>query len=115
ILNGVEQPNALFHWPLKGFASGDQTHAASALVNNRRQHRVLQVGCAFGFAATVNQPSAAHVAIRHLIAAKVDGMVARQLGIDPFVEFTVTGSASAEGLEPTIILRQLLLYDIRLN
>src|SRR6266852_2800051 len=42
-------------------------------------------------------------------------MVAGQLRIDPFVEFTVTGSASVEGLEPTIILRQLLLYDVCLN
>src|SRR3979411_1151075 len=48
---------------------------------------------------------AAHVAVGHLVARQVDGMVAGEIGVDALVEFAVAGIAHVEGLVAAIIFR----------
>src|SRR5439155_6377427 len=78
ILDGVEELNTFFHGTLESFAAGDETGAASALVDDRRGDSFFEVVCA-GSAAAVDQSHAAHVAVGNLIAGQVDGMIAAQI------------------------------------
>ena len=58
---------------------------------------------------------AACEAVDDLVAAKVDGVIAVELGVDAFVEFAVTGIAHVEGLVAAVIFRELLLDDVGLD
>src|SRR6266403_4483917 len=89
VLDGVEKLDAFLHRALESFTARDQAGAAGALVDHRRGHRFFEIVRA-GSPTTVDQARAAHVAIRDLVAAQVDGMIAAELGIDAFVEFAVT-------------------------
>src|SRR5579884_1026138 len=51
VLDGVQQPDAFGQWPLERLAPGDQPHAAGALVDHRRGHRLGQVVFARGATA----------------------------------------------------------------
>jgi cardiolipin synthase (CMP-forming) len=82
VLNRVEQFDALLHRLLERLAPGDQPHAAGALVDHRGAHGFGQVALALRFAARVDQPGAAHVAVGDLIAAQVDRVVGGQLAVD---------------------------------
>jgi len=57
----------------------------------------FEIVCA-GCAAGVDEARAAHVAIRDLVAAEIDGMIAGEVGVDALVEFTVAGIAHIEHL-----------------
>src|SRR5882724_1482538 len=43
VLNRVKQLHTFFHWALERFAAGNQTCAASAFVDDRGRHRLLEV------------------------------------------------------------------------
>src|SRR6201984_525785 len=88
VLNGVEQLHAFFHRALNGFAAGNQARTAGTLVDDRCCHSLFKIICA-GCTAAVDQPGAAHIAVCHLIAAEVDGMIAGQVGVNALVEFFV--------------------------
>src|SRR2546427_12275506 len=76
VLNGVQELDAFFHGTLERFASRNEAGAAGALVDDGGGDGFLEIVCA-GSAATVDQTRAAHVAVGDLIAAEIDGMVAR--------------------------------------
>ena len=42
-------------------------------------------------------------------------MVAGELGVHPLVEFAIARAALVQGLEPAVVLRQLLLDDVGLD
>src|SRR5882762_6503529 len=95
VLNGVEKLHAFTHWALECLAAGNEASAAGTLVDHRGGNCFLEV-VGSGSATAVDQSRAAHVAIGHLIAAKVDGMVAGEVGINALVEFAVAGIAHVE-------------------
>src|SRR5258705_12335906 len=99
---------------MKRLASGNQPRASSALVDYRGGHSFFEIVCARRSAA-VDQPRAAHVAICHLVAAKVDGMIAVQVSVNALVEFSVAGIAHVERRVAAVIFLQLLLVDVGLH
>src|SRR5215470_1159860 len=92
VLNGVKKLDAFFHRTLEGFATGDEAGAACALVDDGRGNGFFEIVCAAS-AAAVDETGAAHVAICNLIAAKIDGMIAGEIGVNALVEFAVAGIA----------------------
>ena len=68
VLDGVEELDPFGHRALEGLASGDQSGAACALIDDRREDRILEILLSRGPAA-VDEPRAAHVAIRDAIVA----------------------------------------------
>src|SRR5262245_12182061 len=115
VLDCVQQGDSLFKRSLKSLAAGNEPHSSCALVDDGSSDRVLKVGSAFGFTATINEPGTTHVTIGDLVPAEVDGMIAGQFGIDAFVELAVTGTARVQGFEAAIIFRKFLFDDVRLN
>ena len=61
-------------------------------------------------AARVDKPHAAHVAVGHLITAKVDRVVGGQFRVD-----LVAGLAEADGPEAAVVRREFLLHDVSLD
>jgi hypothetical protein len=114
VLDGVEELDAFLHGALEGFAAGDEAGAAGALVDHSGGYGFFEVVCA-GRAAAIDQACAAHVAVGHLVARQVDGMVAGEIGVDALVEFAVAGITHVEGLVAAVIFRELLLDDVRLD
>src|SRR5208337_3686725 len=84
VLDGVEELHPFLHGTLEGLAPGDQPHAPGPFVDHRGAHRLGQVVLP-GAAAGIDEPGPAHEAVGHLIAAHVDGVGARQLGIDQLI------------------------------
>ena len=76
---------------------------------------VFQIALAFGFAAAVDQAGAAHVTVRHLVAAEIDRMIAGQFGVNALVQFAVARAAGVQRFEAAVVLRQLLLDDVGLD
>ena len=62
----------------------------------------------------VDQAGATHVAVRYLVAAKVDGVVAGKIGVNTLVELAVTGIADVERQVAAVIFGELLFDDIGL-
>src|SRR5438445_3878177 len=75
VLNGVEEFYSFDHRTLERFAAGDEAGAAGAFVDDSGSDRFFEIVCA-GCAAGVYETGATHVAIRDLVAAKIDGMIA---------------------------------------
>ena len=113
VLDRVQELDAFAHWALESFAAGNQAGAAGALVDDRRGDGFFEVVGTRG-AAAVDQTGAAHEAVGNLIAAKVDGVIAGEVGVNALVEFSVAGIANVEGRIAAVILRHFLLDDIRL-
>ncbi len=111
VLNRVEEFYPLVHWALEGFAAADEAGAAGALVDDGGGDRFLEIVRAAG-AAAVDESRAAHVAIRDLIAAEINGVIAREVGVDALIEFAVAGIADVERLIAAVIFRELLLDDV---
>src|SRR6267143_1488378 len=111
ILDRIQQLDAFLHGALEGFAPGDKARAAGALVDDRRGHGFFEIVRA-GSAAAVDQTRAAHIAVRHLVAAQVNGMIAAQVGVNALVEFAVAGIPHIERLVAAVVLRQFLLDDV---
>src|SRR5262245_59459090 len=114
VLDRVEQLGAFLHGALERLAPRDEAHAAGALVDHRRHVGLGEVVLAGG-AAAVDQSRATHEAVRDLVATEVDRMIAAQVGVDALVELAVAGAAGIERLEAAVVLRQLLLDDVRLD
>src|SRR5690606_13665298 len=114
VLDGVEEFDALGHRALERLAAGDQPHPARALVDDGRARGLPEVVGA-GAAAGVDEAHPAHVPVGHLVARQVDGVVARQLGVDALVELAVGRVAAVEGAVAVVGLRLLLLEDVRLD
>src|SRR6266404_4823065 len=47
VLNGIQQADAFFHWPLESLPARDQSHAAGALIDHCRYDGIFQVPRAF--------------------------------------------------------------------
>src|SRR5258708_3409644 len=90
VLDGVEQLDAFLHRALEGFAAGDEAGAAGAFVDHGRGYSFFEVVGAGG-AATVDEASPAHVAIGHLVACQIDGMIAGEIGVNALIKFAVAG------------------------
>src|SRR5271163_5277800 len=114
ILNGVEEFNPFLHGPLEGFASGDEAGAAGALVDDGGGYGFGEVVLAGG-AAAVDEAGTAHVAIRKLIAAEIDGVIAGEFGVDALVKLAVAGIAHLQRGIAAVIFRELLLDDVGLD
>ena len=114
VLNRIEELYAVFHRALERLAARDKPRASRALIDHSRQCGVGKIVFA-ARTARIDEPCATQVAIGNLVAAEVDGMVARQLGVDALVELAVAGAARVERLVATVILGELLLDDVRLN
>src|SRR6266851_1193889 len=114
VLDGIEKLDAFLHGALEGFAAGDETGAAGALIDDGGGYGFFEVVCA-GSAAAVDQAGAAHIAVGDLIAGQVDGMIAAEVGVDAFVELAVAGIAHVQRGIAAVIFRELLLDDVRLD
>src|SRR6266576_1165886 len=114
VLDGVEELDAFLHGALEGFSAGDKAGAAGALVDHGGGYGFFDVVGA-GRAAAIDQACAAHVAVGHLVARQIDGMVAAEIGVDALVEFAVAGIADVERRIAAVIFRELLLDDVRLD
>src|ERR1700694_5622969 len=114
VLDGVEELDAFLHGALERLAAGDEAGAAGALVDHGGGYRFFEVVGARRSAA-IDQACAAHVAVGHLVARQVDGMVAAEIGVDALVEFAVAGIADVKRRIAAVIFRKLLLDDVRLD
>ncbi len=114
VLDGVEQLDAFLHGALEGFAAGDEAGAAGAFVDHGRGYSFFEVVGAGG-AATVDEASPAHVAIGHLVACQIDGMIAGEIGVNALIKFAVAGITHVQGLVAAVIFGELLLDDVRLD
>src|SRR5882762_8239542 len=114
VLDGIQELHAFLHGALEGFAAGDEAGAAGAFVDDGGGYGFLEV-VGSGGAAAVDEAGAAHEAIRDLVAAEVDGMIAGKVGVDALVKFAVAGIADIEGLVAAIILGHFLLDDVGLD
>jgi len=122
VLNSVEQRHAVFHGLLERLASGDEADTAGAFVDDGGCHSIVEVGCALGFAAGVEEGGAAGVAVDDLVAAEVDGVAAGAVfvaacegGVDAFVELAVGAAAGVEGGVSAVLGGELLLDDVGLD
>ena len=97
----MQQGDAVLHRTLEGLAAADKPHAPGALVDHGRRDGLLQVRGPARLAARVDQAHAAHIAVGHLIAAEVDGVVRSQLRVD-----LVAGLAEADGPETAVVRRE---------
>ena len=77
ILNCMEQLDSFVSWMLKCLTSGDEAHAAGAFVDDRGSYGLGKVAGAGRGTARIDQADSTHVAVGHLITAKVDRMIAR--------------------------------------
>src|SRR5688572_6726004 len=71
ILNRVQNAHAFVHRALEGFAAANKAHTACTLVYYRRAYRFHQIRFAARGTAGVDKAVAAHVAVHHLVAAKI--------------------------------------------
>src|SRR3990172_4542416 len=67
VLDSVQKLDALGHRPLESLPSADQSHAACALIDDRRLHRLGQVALSTARPTRVDEPDPAHVAVRDLV------------------------------------------------
>src|SRR5712664_329675 len=111
VLDGVEELDAFVHGALEGFAAGDEAGAAGALVDDGSGYGLFEVVCA-GSPAAIDQAGAAHIAVGDLIAGQVDGMIAREVGVDALVEFAVAGITHVQRGIAAVIFWELLLDDV---
>src|SRR4030095_2595033 len=109
VLDCVEDLYAFGHRLLERFASGDQSGSASTLVDYCSLQRWLDVIFA-GRPARVDQTGATHVAIQHLVARKIDRVIAAQLRVDLLV-----GLAEFESIISAVVLGEFLLDYVGLN
>src|SRR5687767_4697000 len=114
VLNGVEELDAFGHRALERLAARNQPHPAAALVDDGRADGLLHVALALTYAAGVDEAAAPHVAVRHLIADEVDGVLARQLGVNLRVGLAV-GALDVEHVVAAVPFGQLLLDDVGLD
>ena len=114
VLDRIQQLYPFLKRSLKFFPAGDQSGAACTFVDHRGDDGFLEVIRAGGSAA-VDETCAPHEAIRHLVAAKIDGMVAGEIEVNALVELAVTGIAHVESLIAAVVLRKLLLNDVGLD
>src|SRR5437660_10617821 len=114
VLDRVEELDAFLHGALEGFAAGDEAGATSTLVDDGGGDGFLEV-IGPGRATAIDQASAAHETVGHLIATEINGMVAGEIGVNAFVELTVAGIAHVQGLVAAVIFGEFLLDDVGLN
>src|SRR5690349_21468665 len=115
ILDSIQDLNTLIHGALKCFSSGNQTHAACALIDHGSANRIGEIVRALGFSSGADKAGTTHVTIYHLITTKVDRMLRAELGIDLFVQFPVGACAGVQRFVTTCIFRKLLFDDVSLN
>src|SRR5919205_1202407 len=114
VLDGVEELGAFAHGALERLAAGDEAHAAAALVDDGGADGVGQVARALRLAARVDEAAAAHEAVGDLVADEVDGVIARQVGVNLRVGLAV-GALDVERVVAAVALGQLLLDDVGLD
>ena len=95
VLNRIQQLYPFLKRSLKFFPAGDQSGAACTFVDHRGNDGFLEVIRAGGSAA-VDEACASHEAIRDLVTAKIDRMVAGEIGVNALVDLAVTGIAHVE-------------------
>ena len=110
----MQEPGSFIHRPLKCFAAGDKPGASSPLIDDGCGDCLCKV-VGSGGSATVNETCSAHIAVGHLITAKINRVITGELTVDPFVKLAVAGCTCVEGLEASIVLRKLLLDDVGLD
>ena len=88
ILNSVQDCDAFFEWLLECLATRDQSSTSSALVDDGRHHRLLQIVVAAG-ASAVDESNASHVAVCDLVACEVDRVIGREFFVDALVGFAI--------------------------
>ena len=80
ILDSLQKRYAIVHRFLKRFATGYQTHAAGAFVDDGGTHRIMQI-VRSGLATGVDHAGTAHLTVGDLIAHQVDGVITGQIAI----------------------------------
>src|SRR3954465_6557725 len=115
VLDRAQQLGALVERAPERLAARDEPHAAGALVDDGGADRLRHVALARGRAAAVDQAAAPHVAVDDLVAGEVDRVVGRELGVDALVDLAVVGLGRLDRLVAAVVLRQLLLDDVRLD
>ena len=111
ILDGAEESRPFVHRFLERLSSGDEAHAAGALIDDGGGDGFGEVVASTG-TATVDETGAAHVAVSELVAGEVDRVVGGELGVDALVEFAVGAGARVEGFESAVIFGELLFDDV---
>src|SRR6476661_244492 len=81
ILNKIEHLDSFSERALKGFSAGDQSHASCTLIDDRGADCLTKI--AFSRSSPrIDETAASHIAIDHLVAAKIDRMIRRKLRIN---------------------------------
>ena len=111
VLNGVQEFGTFFDGALESLTARDEPVATGPLVDDRSLHRFGEVVIARG-TARIDQADAAHVAISHLVAGEVDGVVRSEVGVHTLVDLAVRRLGLLNGEVATIVLGQLLLDDV---
>src|SRR6201999_2961246 len=98
----------------EGFAAGDEAGAAGALVDDGGCHSFFEVVCS-RCAAAVDEAGAGAEAVDDLVPAKIDRVIAVEIGVDTLVEFAVARTAHVQRFVAAVIFGQLLLDDVGLD
>ena len=106
----MQKLHAFFHRSLKRLSSGDQSHAAGALVDDGLFDGVLQIRFSFGGAAGIDQTDLSQVAIDDLITGQVDRMIRRKFFLNELVRL-----AEFQCIVTAVIRRQFLFDNIRFD
>ena len=112
VLNGVQEFSAFIDVALESLTTRDESLATGALVDDGGLNGFSEVVIARR-ATRVDEADATHVAIRHLVAGEVDGVIGRQLGVHALVDLTVGRFGLLNSEVATVVLRKLLLDDVR--
>lgn len=107
VLDRAQQTDALVERALERLAAGDETGAASALVDHGGGDGLGEVRGAGRCAARVDQRCAAVVAVEQLVTGQVDRMIGRELAVDERARL-----ADLDRVVAAVVLRELLLDDV---
>src|SRR5205807_7311502 len=110
VLNGAEQLDAVGHGPLEGLAPHDEPGPTRPLVDDGGADGLTQITVPLRLASGVDEGNPAHVAVGHLPAGQIDGVVGGELRVHEGV-----GPAEVQGGEAPVVLGLLLLDDVGLD
>ncbi len=111
VLNGVQEFSAFIDVALESLTTRDESLATGALVDDGGLNGFCEVVVARR-TTRVDEADTTHVAIRHLVAGEVDGVIGAQVGVHALVDLTVGRFGLLDSEVATVVLRKLLLDDV---
>ncbi len=96
---------------LESFATRDESLATGALVDDSSLNCFSEVVIARR-TARIDETDATHVAISHLVASEVDGVIGAKVGVHALVDLTVGRFGLLDSEVTAVVFRKLLLDDV---